>query len=190
MSQANIPNITSTIDITREEAITLIIASIAMEELGLSHILNAEGEKLQYVLGTLPGVSLAVPPTIGDLLAVNDSIRKTLKETVKKDWVLSNKLDMVLCDAKKPVAPIGPTCVPFMYTTEFPLCGPTVVGPVITCVPINYNSPIPCVPLQLPSGATCVPVPPAGCVLSAGPSGVTCISRTVAEEVLLTAPRC
>ena len=39
---------------TREEALTMIIASIAMEELALSHILNAEGEKLQYVLGT-PG---------------------------------------------------------------------------------------------------------------------------------------
>ncbi|MDP4099093.1 hypothetical protein OIN60_20415 [Paenibacillus sp. P96] len=191
MSQANIPNITSTIDITREEAITLIIASIAMEELGLSHILNAEGEKLQYVLGTLPGVSLAVPPTIGDLLAVNDSIRKTLKETVKKDWVLSNKLDMVLCDAKKPVAPIGPTCVPFMRSVTVPVCGPTELPvPVITCVPINYNGPIPCVPLQLPSGATCVPVPPADCVLLEQPSGVTCISRTVAEEVLLTVPRC
>ena len=28
-----------------------IISSIAAEELSLSHILNAEGEKLQYVLG-------------------------------------------------------------------------------------------------------------------------------------------
>ena len=35
-------------DMTREEALTMIIASIAMEELALSHILNAEGEKLQY----------------------------------------------------------------------------------------------------------------------------------------------
>ena len=41
-------------DMTQEEALTMIIASIAMEELALSHILNAEGEKLQYILGTLP----------------------------------------------------------------------------------------------------------------------------------------
>ena len=34
-------------NLTREEALTMIIASIAMEELALSHILNAEGEKLQ-----------------------------------------------------------------------------------------------------------------------------------------------
>ncbi|MFB5762613.1 hypothetical protein [Paenibacillus medicaginis] len=100
MSQANIPNITPTITITREDAITLLIVSIAMEELGLSHILNAEGEKLQYVLGTL---SDTIPPpnvTLDVLLAVNDSIRKTIKETTKKDWILSNKLQKALCASK------------------------------------------------------------------------------------------
>lgn len=40
---------------TREEALTLIITSIAMGELVLSRILNAEGERLQYILGALPG---------------------------------------------------------------------------------------------------------------------------------------
>ena len=48
-------------NMTREEALTMIIASIAMEELALSHILNAEGEKLQYILGTLPGASPCPP---------------------------------------------------------------------------------------------------------------------------------
>ena len=37
--------------IEREDAVNQILSSIAMEELGLSHILNAEGEKLQYILG-------------------------------------------------------------------------------------------------------------------------------------------
>jgi len=57
MSQANIPNMTPNISLSREDAINLILASIAMEEMSLSHILNAEGEKLQYVLGTLPGMT-------------------------------------------------------------------------------------------------------------------------------------
>ena len=40
-----------------------ILSSIAMKELGLSHILNAEGEKLQYILGTLPGLIGPAGPT-------------------------------------------------------------------------------------------------------------------------------
>ena len=55
MSMPNFPTISPAI--TREDAVNQILSSIAMEELGLSHIINAEGEKLQYVLGTLPGIS-------------------------------------------------------------------------------------------------------------------------------------
>ena len=46
-------------NITRENAINQILSSIAMEELSLSHILNAEGEKIQHVLGTLTGQTTA-----------------------------------------------------------------------------------------------------------------------------------
>ena len=52
MSLPSFPNIDPPIQ--REDAVNQILSSIAMEELGLSHILNAEGEKLQYILGTLP----------------------------------------------------------------------------------------------------------------------------------------
>ena len=51
MSMPSFPNIDPPIQ--REDAVNQILSSIAMEELGLSHILNAEGEKLQYILGTL-----------------------------------------------------------------------------------------------------------------------------------------
>ncbi|WP_340024748.1 hypothetical protein MHI24_06440 [Paenibacillus sp. FSL K6-1096] len=107
MSQANLPNITPTISLSREDAISLLISSIAMEELGLSHIINAEGEKLQYILGTLPGVS-APDVTISDILSVNDSVISTLRETVKKEWLLSSKLDSILSTPTL-VGPTGAT---------------------------------------------------------------------------------
>ncbi|MDQ0417083.1 hypothetical protein J2Z48_001255 [Croceifilum oryzae] len=96
MSQANIPNITPTITLTREDVITLLLSSIAMEELGLSHILNAEGEKLQYVLGTLEGVTTPFTPTLAELLAINNSVRQTISTLKKKEWILQEKLENVL----------------------------------------------------------------------------------------------
>ncbi|WP_240927491.1 hypothetical protein [Paenibacillus thiaminolyticus] len=53
MSQANIPNITPIVTLSREEALNLLLASVAIEELGLAHIINAEAEKLQFAIGTL-----------------------------------------------------------------------------------------------------------------------------------------
>ncbi|MFQ6341187.1 collagen-like protein, partial [Bacillus sp. AF62] len=67
MSQPNLPDITPDISLTREEAINLLLSSIAMQELGLAHIINAEGEKLQYALGTLATNNLATPPTFDQL---------------------------------------------------------------------------------------------------------------------------
>lgn len=50
MSQANIPNITPSITISRDDALNLLLASIAIEELGMGHVINAEAEKIQYAL--------------------------------------------------------------------------------------------------------------------------------------------
>lgn len=55
MSNPNIPNITPSITLSREDAVNLLFSSIAMEKLGLAHILNAEGEAIQFTLGTLNG---------------------------------------------------------------------------------------------------------------------------------------
>ncbi|WP_340024819.1 hypothetical protein MHI24_06755 [Paenibacillus sp. FSL K6-1096] len=57
MSNPNIPNISPTVTLTRDDVINLLLSSIAMEELALAHIINAEGEKIQFVLGTLTGIS-------------------------------------------------------------------------------------------------------------------------------------
>lgn len=110
LSQANIPNITPTITVTRDDSINLLLSSIALEELGLSHIINAEGEKLQYVLGTLPGVT-SPPATISDLLAINNSVQNTMKTILKNEFLLQSKLEAILTTPIQigPTGPTGPT---------------------------------------------------------------------------------
>lgn len=73
----------------------MIIASIAMEELALSHIVNAEGEKLQYILGTLPcwHRSCASPQ---EILAVNKSVKGLLDTVAQNQMLLKGKLEMAL----------------------------------------------------------------------------------------------
>ncbi|PFI81499.1 hypothetical protein [Bacillus cereus] len=106
MSQANIPNITPNITLTREESINLILASIALEELGLAHIINAEAEKIQYAIGTLSGLSPAA--TLDEILTVNESVNQTIQSALKTQMLLQSKLDSVI---KIPVltGPTGPT---------------------------------------------------------------------------------
>lgn len=81
--------------IGREDAVNQILSSIAMEELGLSHILNAEGEKLQYILGTLPGLS-GPPATVSDVLAANESVRSMLETAVQNQLFLKAKMQGAL----------------------------------------------------------------------------------------------
>lgn len=84
----NVPDVTPEITITREQAITLIIASIAFEELGLAHIINAEGEKIQTGLG--------LATTIDDLVIINNSVERTLRNVIKKEMLLQFKLEDAL----------------------------------------------------------------------------------------------
>jgi hypothetical protein len=95
MSFPNIPNVTPSITLDRAEAINLLLASIAFEELGLAHIINAEAEKIQAVLGTLPESTVRAQ-SISDLLAINESVNKTLKTVVKKEMLLQFKLENIL----------------------------------------------------------------------------------------------
>lgn len=90
-------------NLTREEALTMIIASIAMEELALSHIINAEGEKLQYILGTLPGTKPCACPQ--DVLAVNKSVASLLDVVAQNQMLLKNKLETVLEACPRPAPP-------------------------------------------------------------------------------------
>lgn len=93
MSQPNIPDINPYIALSRYDTTNLLLASIAMEELGLAHILNSEGEKIQLALGTLNEGDQ--PATLEEILQINDSVRDMLELSMKKEFFLESKLDHV-----------------------------------------------------------------------------------------------
>jgi Trk K+ transport system NAD-binding subunit len=94
MSMPNIPDVDATINITLEDSVNLLLASVAFEELGLAHIINAEAEKIQFILGTLEGQTPPeTPPTIDELLEINRSVERTLRNVLKSQMLLQFKLE-------------------------------------------------------------------------------------------------
>ncbi len=71
--------------VTTVQAVNDLIESVALEETGLSHILNAEGEKIQAFVH-MPGVTPA------QLLAVNASVQGTVDAVTRLTMVLQSKL--------------------------------------------------------------------------------------------------
>lgn len=90
MSMPTIPDIKPKIEITLEETIRLLLASIAFEELSLAHIMNAEAEKVQEVLKCGGGSKLS------DLLCIDKTVEKVLKNVIKKEMLLEFKFDNIL----------------------------------------------------------------------------------------------
>lgn len=80
--------------ITREEAIGEIIESIAMEESSLSHILNAESEKIMAVVEN-------PDTTAAQLMAINRSVKSTIGAITRLEATLQAKLDLfqpIICE--------------------------------------------------------------------------------------------
>lgn len=73
--------------VTRDQAISDLIESVALQETGLSHILNAEGEKIQAIVA-LPEVTPA------QLLAVNASVQNTVNAVSRLEMILHSKLEL------------------------------------------------------------------------------------------------
>ncbi len=103
MSMPNIPNIDAEVNITSLDVKNILISSIGFEELGLAHIINAEAEKIQYVLGTLKKGQPGLSPDLEDLLKLNDSVNTTLKTVLKQTMLLQFKLeDALSMEVKEP----------------------------------------------------------------------------------------
>lgn len=73
--------------ISRRQAISNIIDSVAQEQAALSNILDAEGDKLKKLICS-PHVSPEV------LLAANRSVEKTVKAVSRLEAVLQSKLEL------------------------------------------------------------------------------------------------
>ncbi|MEF9961871.1 MAG: hypothetical protein RSF69_02780 [Erysipelotrichaceae bacterium] len=72
--------------VTKCEAITDIIESVALEQTALSHILNAEGEKIQ--------AALVLAKTSAELLAVNQSVKSMVNSITRLEMILQGKLEL------------------------------------------------------------------------------------------------
>lgn len=101
MSMPEIPDVKLDCDESR----SLILASIGMQEMGLAHLLNAEGEKIQLALGTLNGCAKPLP--VSDVLAVNESAYRMLHQILLQEIVLTLKMEdtMCICAPEKPCPP-------------------------------------------------------------------------------------
>lgn len=89
---------------TRAQAITDIIESVALQETALSHILNAEGEKIQKVVA-MPDVTPEV------LLATNKSVEAMVNAVSRLEMILQSKLatfEGCLCEDVEAEVPVEP----------------------------------------------------------------------------------
>lgn len=78
--------------------------SVALEEAGIAHILNAEGEKLQK--------AVAESTSIEELLCVNESVKRTITQITLLEGQLYSKLETLsnICDEEPPCGGTPPPC--------------------------------------------------------------------------------
>ncbi len=90
MGMPNIPDIKPKIEIEFEDTIALLLSSIALEELSLAHIMNAEAEKIQEV------VKMQGCNKLEALLCIDKSVDRMMKDVIKKEMLLEFKFENIL----------------------------------------------------------------------------------------------
>ena len=84
-------------NIDLEDSINLFLTSMALVQLGIAHLINAEAEKIQHVLEMLQDqTSPEIQPTIDDLLKINRSVDQILRNVIKNEMLLQFKLEETL----------------------------------------------------------------------------------------------
>ncbi len=92
MSMPNIPQ--EVFRPSKDEVVVDLLKSIAMEETAISHILNAEAEKIQAFVGKERNFPSC--PSHQDIIRFNAQIFKVIDVIVMKEWLLLRKLENVM----------------------------------------------------------------------------------------------
>jgi hypothetical protein len=90
MSFPGIPDINPEINITREDAINLLLISIALEEISLADLIDAETKKVNCVVDKCHCCSTQ------EIKDINHSVNQTLKDIIKLQMLLQFKLENVM----------------------------------------------------------------------------------------------
>lgn len=92
----NISNISTEIKINKDKSLNLLLAAIAFEQLGLSRIINAEVEKLQYILDIFENNHQQEILTVREIIQINTITRKIFRTVINNHILLQFKLEDVL----------------------------------------------------------------------------------------------
>ncbi|MEI5907248.1 hypothetical protein WAK64_09280 [Bacillus spongiae] len=79
---------------SKKEVVLDLLESIALEEIALSHILNAEAEKVQAFVGKC--LDFPTKPNNEQIIAFNKSVGNVLETVIMKEWLLLRKLENVI----------------------------------------------------------------------------------------------
>lgn len=88
---SKVETLLSKINIDRKKIIDIALASIALEQDGLSRIVKAEGDKLKQIMSKK---NSSLNPE--EFLAINESIQKTLREVSKKEMLLDHRIQNII----------------------------------------------------------------------------------------------
>ncbi|NLT57725.1 MAG: hypothetical protein GXX99_02040 [Clostridiales bacterium] len=198
-------------DLTQEQALTMILSSIALEEVALSHIINAEGEKIQCVLNQLECGDGRF--SLQGLLEVNRSVSNLLDIVLQNQLILKNKMDRVLEYLPKPPCPPDFPCVPGEDCGSCTCC-PFRASTCFGIVPrvYGYNDPLlltqrndgcdlpagacPCSKIELPGNASflinfCAELAEIGCSTPEVELVIACRDRNpIRVPIELSGPSC
>ncbi|CAM3720963.1 hypothetical protein [Mesobacillus zeae] len=75
------------------EVVVDLMESIALEEIALSHLLNAEAEKIQAFVGEC--LDFPTKPSTCEIIMFNKEVVQFLETIVMKEWLLLRKFENV-----------------------------------------------------------------------------------------------